>query len=396
MKNLKLKLMSAIAMLMVATIGLASVSFAWFTISTNPEIKGMKMNIAANENLEIALDNNYATEAKVDEASNNATAGGVQGSTTGNPYTWGNLVDLSYAFAQKGYSATSDRVVSDAIMLKPVKYVGGKDSVAKLQYPQYGNDGRISALNDLTGYFVSDLSSVSVSDANESSITEHNGVTVYAQAATKAADQTLDAVSATYWMRSNMAAKVRLATVGTKRASSSEDSSAATTDVNGVLGEGSYIRIPSANSAANDILYTWLTTGKLSIQFDEVSVTDDKVVKTFYAYPVKKDAVTTKAEKATAADNYYTYYLNGSSTKDSMTALTDDTGIALTANTATKVIMYVYLDGQLIVNKDALLNDLTGLEINIQFAAAGVDDAMDVGAAVAAPTEAPEETSTEE
>lgn len=54
MISTKTKLVSAIAMLLVATIMMTSASFAWFTISTAPEVTGMDVSLAATKNLEIA------------------------------------------------------------------------------------------------------------------------------------------------------------------------------------------------------------------------------------------------------------------------------------------------------------------------------------------------------
>ena len=54
MKDLKKKLTAAGAMLVVSAVMLSGVSYAWYTLSTNPEVSNIKANIAANENLEIA------------------------------------------------------------------------------------------------------------------------------------------------------------------------------------------------------------------------------------------------------------------------------------------------------------------------------------------------------
>ena len=54
-QDIKSKLLAAIAMLMVATIMMVSSTYAWFTLSTAPEVKGISTTIGSNGNLEMAL-----------------------------------------------------------------------------------------------------------------------------------------------------------------------------------------------------------------------------------------------------------------------------------------------------------------------------------------------------
>ena len=53
--SIKSKLMAAVAMLLVASFMVVSSTYAWFTLSTAPEITGVKTSVGANGNLEIAL-----------------------------------------------------------------------------------------------------------------------------------------------------------------------------------------------------------------------------------------------------------------------------------------------------------------------------------------------------
>ena len=132
MKGLKSKLMAATAMLTVSAVMLVSTSFAWYTLSTNPEISNIKATAVANENLEIALDKNYESGAKVDEVSNNTEVGAPQGSTTNKYETWGNYVDVA-------------NVLTGA-ELRPAAYTANSG----LYTATYGNDGRVSGKVDLT------------------------------------------------------------------------------------------------------------------------------------------------------------------------------------------------------------------------------------------------------
>lgn len=124
MKHLKEKLIATIAMLLVATVMLTSASFAWFTISTSPEISDITAEVATNGNLEIALasNDNFQTEPAASTSSD-----------AGKNITWGNLVDL------KAYFDTAE------IKLQPVSYEAGA-----LKAPKFGLDGRIIELTALT------------------------------------------------------------------------------------------------------------------------------------------------------------------------------------------------------------------------------------------------------
>lgn len=125
----KKKLMTAAFMLGVSVIMLTTASFAWFTISTNPEITDMTTQVVVNENLEIALAQTAYTPPL-------AAATGQ----TGNQYTWGNIIDLSdddLTGADKPYTDLNKT-------LRPMTI----DTTFK--YPTYGTDGRVNALTNLT------------------------------------------------------------------------------------------------------------------------------------------------------------------------------------------------------------------------------------------------------
>jgi len=130
MKHLKTKLMASVAMLMVATVMISSASFAWFTLSTQPEVTGITTNVATNGSLEIAL----ADSAEGTSIAYTTPATGAEGDT-GKNVKWGNLVNISSYFADNETN------------LKPVAY-DSDDKV--LQYPKFGDDGRLDALTALT------------------------------------------------------------------------------------------------------------------------------------------------------------------------------------------------------------------------------------------------------
>lgn len=130
--SMKSKLISAIAMLLVATIMLVSSTYAWFTLSTKPEVSGISTAVGANGALEMLL----ATQK--DNAWFYGT--GEVGTKTiqeRNTY-WGNLVDLS--------DKNGTYYGSKLITLYPatLNVVDGKiNPGAPIKTPEYGADGRV-------------------------------------------------------------------------------------------------------------------------------------------------------------------------------------------------------------------------------------------------------------
>lgn len=146
--DIKSKLVAAICMLMVSCIMVVSSTYAWFTLSTAPEVTGITTAIGANGNLEMALlPSSSATGTKYTVAEALAAIGNATGSETGTNInlTWGNLVDLSNA----SYGLNK-------ITLYPSKlnYTAGsattKDTLGAnyLGVPEYGSDGRFDNLNN--------------------------------------------------------------------------------------------------------------------------------------------------------------------------------------------------------------------------------------------------------
>lgn len=114
--GIKGKLISALCMLLVALIMVVSSTYAWFTLSTAPEVKGISTAVGANGALEIRL--NTTTDP-----------GTIKNST------YGNLVDLS-----EGYGLDTITLLPSALHLDDA----GKIDPRFLNIPQYGPDGRVT------------------------------------------------------------------------------------------------------------------------------------------------------------------------------------------------------------------------------------------------------------
>ncbi len=162
--GLRNKLMAAISMLLVSSIMLVSSTYAWFTLSTAPEVKGISTSVGANGNLEMALltsgngtDESTNTFENLDKIA--SAVGNSYQSATGNlgtaNLTWGNLVDLGYEeTVNKNYYGL------DQITLLPARLnvtgTGNEISIDKndlaslLLTPKYGDDGRVTEVTGNT------------------------------------------------------------------------------------------------------------------------------------------------------------------------------------------------------------------------------------------------------
>lgn len=137
--NMKKKLMGAVCMLLVASIMMISATYAWFTLSTAPEITGITTSVGANGNLEMALLSGNVNDLTTQEGGVGSSMAVVE-DTVAN-LTWGNLVDLS-----------NDSYGLQSISLKPARFnnAGSWATGNLLSIPVYGADGRVKDLTNNT------------------------------------------------------------------------------------------------------------------------------------------------------------------------------------------------------------------------------------------------------
>ena len=112
MKSIRAKLISAVCMLLVAVTMVISSSYAWFTLSTAPEVSGITTAIGANGSLEIRL--NVDTDIN-------------------DNHTPGNIVDLSHATYGLAEIALLPSVINEAAGTLDGRF---------LMIPQYGANGK--------------------------------------------------------------------------------------------------------------------------------------------------------------------------------------------------------------------------------------------------------------
>lgn len=153
--GLRNKLMAAVAMLLVSSIMMVSSTFAWFTLSTAPEIKGISTSVGANGNLEMALLTSGDTTADIADTFKDLTkitsaAGDSSKDLNERNLTWGNLVNLDYTAADK----TGNYYGLDKIQLMPARLnrttEGNLTAGSPLLTPKYGTDGRVGDVNGQT------------------------------------------------------------------------------------------------------------------------------------------------------------------------------------------------------------------------------------------------------
>lgn len=118
----------AVAVLLAMSIAMmASVSYAWYTLSLAPELGGVNTTVSANGNLEIALSDLDGLEPDSSAVGDSFAADG-QRTKKGN-ITWGNLINLS-----------SDYGI-DSLILRPATLDTQSDAL--LSGVKYGGDGRV-------------------------------------------------------------------------------------------------------------------------------------------------------------------------------------------------------------------------------------------------------------
>lgn len=138
LNTVRQKLSAAVVMLLISAILMVSTTYAWFTLSTAPEVTGITTNVGANGNLEIALLNDKTFTSTAEDLGIQSKIGdsmSMQDVKKANE-TWGNLVDLDDA----SYGL-------DNIILNPARLNVAKDSAdigtSLLLAPSYGTDGRV-------------------------------------------------------------------------------------------------------------------------------------------------------------------------------------------------------------------------------------------------------------
>lgn len=139
------KMVAAVSMLLVASIMMVSSTYAWFTLSTAPEVTGITTNVGANGNLEMMLlnkDSFNSTEENLGVESGVNDSMAAQKVTLAN-LKWGNLVDL----ADQSYGLQSIVMNPARLNITEIKQENAASSYtlssSLLKAPSYTSDGRV-------------------------------------------------------------------------------------------------------------------------------------------------------------------------------------------------------------------------------------------------------------
>lgn len=135
------KMVAAVSMLLVASIMMVSSTYAWFTLSTAPEVTGITTNVGANGNLEMMLLNKASfdsTEENLGVESDVNDSMAVAAATEAN-LKWGNLVDL----ADQSYGLQSIVMNPARLNITGDTTNGYKLDSTLLKAPTYTSDGRV-------------------------------------------------------------------------------------------------------------------------------------------------------------------------------------------------------------------------------------------------------------
>ena len=152
--SMRRKLYSALSMLLVSGIMMVTSSYAWFVMSTAPEVKGIQTQVGANGALEIALLSQKSwddlTQLDMGDIDENA---GAAAATSAN-LTWGNLVNLASAT----YGLGQITLLPSRLFITEDATTSSEDDAAQaatykindttlLKTPRYGEDGRVKGLD---------------------------------------------------------------------------------------------------------------------------------------------------------------------------------------------------------------------------------------------------------
>lgn len=146
--SMRRKLYSALSMLLVSGIMMVTSSYAWFVMSTAPEVTGIQTQVGANGALEIALldQNSWNDLSRLDMGDIDENATTEQNAVTAN-LTWGNLVNLESAT----YGLSNIILQPSRLNIKQSGIEGTDDYTilgTLLKTPVYGEDGRVKKLEE--------------------------------------------------------------------------------------------------------------------------------------------------------------------------------------------------------------------------------------------------------
>lgn len=388
--GLKSKLMGAVAMLLVSAIMVSSATYAWFVLSTHPEVKGMSTTVGSNGALEIALLNNETGKegglAGITAGVGDSSIASGKSVRSANE-TWGNIVDLS----DDSYGWANITLYPAVLNVNTAtKNVLSRTNI--LKYAKYGTDGRVSELEANTAagkasgsIFLSDPADYGVRAIGSTTAASEDAV-LLASAQTKYANAVQEAVSkAKSALQTN---QKQLSSIATTRASNSDNSAMVYT----------LEQVNSINGAADDLLASvtslstalqWSKAARLIAGGNQTATAENVTIESGDAeYTLKENlsALQTSIVAAKVAVSEGTTSFSWNDIGEKYQALMDTNTMTFRATTATSASFpngMTLAQMQKIINGTAqegegTLNDLTkmtgGVEISLLAATSGASN----------------------
>lgn len=136
------KMIAATSMLMVSCIMMVSSTYAWFTLSTAPEVKNISTTVAGNGSLEIALMPPDGMLGSIGTGFSSTANGGSVDLVEANK-TWGNVVYLNDSSYGLNYMALNPAILNTTETDGTISV----NTSNPMTIAEYGYDGRIVATN---------------------------------------------------------------------------------------------------------------------------------------------------------------------------------------------------------------------------------------------------------
>lgn len=350
--GIRSKLMAAASMLMVGVIMMVSSTYAWFTLSTAPEVKNISTTVAGNGSLEIAL---MPTDGLLSNIKAGAVGSNADAKTSNTK--WGNLVDLS----DVSYGLSG-------IKLYPAQLNTTKEGetetlkekgISPLSIPVYGGDGRIDSTSaeniGLRTYKDGGFSGESygvraIGEMNSGVVSSTYGYVV--DLALRLNTQNLKTAGET---SSAVDGKLLLQTAAMQRIY--DDSTN-----NDTLGGGSYMSFTAANGLKPEAVKKLMGAIRVTFVQNYGKLNSDPTILGTAKLDVPTDLT---ADAGEYKANLYLYGADGTKLEQNEAVLL----AAMKKNAACQISAIVWLDGRSVTNAEVAASEAMSLsgKLNLQF-----------------------------
>lgn len=365
------KMMAAVSMLLVSSIMMVSSTYAWFTLSTAPEVKNISTTVAGNGSLEIALMPESGLLGDIRSGFSGDTANGGNVALPAANITWGNIINLS----DPSYGLNSVNLNPASLNLNEAG-TGFVDETKPLAIATYGYDGRID--NILANTVLKDYADGAFNGPGYGvrAIGEDDGSgklgSTYGYAIDLAFRLNSQSSTVSNGQTSTSDGKLLLQTDAIQRIYNDATSADGVSRNSQTMGGGSYMSF-NANGLGLD-LETLMSS--VRITFVQNYGLADTAESTAPAPIVLGTAMLDMSKKVVGANEttapLYLYSVSGTGEEINATPLTGTNAVLvpqLTKNAATQITAIVWLDGNFVKNSSvaAVNTALAQATLNLQF-----------------------------